>query len=357
MSQCEPADLAECKWTNTLWSTLPIGLLVIGTFGNLLNVVVLSRSRLRKSSTSVYLVCLAFGDCVFLWTGMGPRILLQGFGMDIKVKSDVLCKVLTWLPVTAAGYSIWTLVVMTFERVMLTKWPLAARSRMSTRTSRVTAIVVLALCVSLTGHGLIAAKVRTSQVTNVNITSSITKCTYTYGESDTFYRKVWPVIVLIVLNIVPMALIVVGNLTIALALITQRRKLRRINPATRNQHKIFPNKVKSVTKMLFLVSGMFIVTSLPFAVGNVIMSNQKSESLTDKARQLLVYSILRNVMYCNFTFNFVLYFVCGRIFKHEWTYLMEDLKGILLNMFHRIATRVEIATTHTLSTNPSNKPI
>lgn len=354
-TKCEPVDLLACQWTGKIWATVPIGLLVTGTFGNVLNVVVLSRRRLRKSSTSVYLLCLSCGDLTFLWLGMGPRMLLQGYDTDIKIASRFLCKFISWAPVTAATYSIWILVLLTCERLFLTLWPVAARAWMSVKTARIIVVVFLLVIVTLTSHFLYAADIfdTVKRDENTNVTEIVPLCTYRPDVSLTFYKKIWPMIVLFVLNIFPMLLIVVGNVVIAVNILAQRRKMRKVNNAVINDG-AKPEKVRSATKMLFLVSGTFIASVTPFTMGNVALALTKSSTPEEEARKQLIYTILRQLLYCNFTFNFVLYFVSGTLFKQEWKEIVKEVRGKFGKLVLNKSFATESSNTNTISKQTSS---
>ena len=334
MSKCEPLVMLDCQWTRTLWATVPVGLLIIGTFGNILTILVLSRRRMRAFTTTVYLICLACGDNTLLWLGMGPRILFQGFDKDVKSESQFVCNITTWLPVTAAGFSIWTIVLMTLERVLLTRWPMSAKAKLTRRNTMIAASVVLGGCVALTSHIPFVAKVDivTANGTNETGVETIRRCIYAYGKSENFYKRVWPLIVLVVFNVIPILIILLGNITIILTIIAQRRKMRRINPVAHNQQQAVPKKIKSATKRLFLICAMFMVTTLPFTIGHVVLSQIKPNTLEENARKHLNYVVLRTLLYCNFTFNFVLYFVSGSLFKQEWKAMMYELRMKLVKL-------------------------
>lgn len=358
MSRCEPESLLQCKLTKWIWSTVPIGLFVVGTVGNVINIVVLSRRRMRASSTSVYLTCMAFGDLLFLWIGMGPRMMLQAYEIDLKAKSEFLCKMITWVPVTAGGCSVWSLVMMTMERFLLTKWPVTARARLTRKKAIIACVTVVLAVLSLTLQVLIVATLKSSTEYDENENKLLvnTACVYIYGQSATYYKTGWPVLVLVAFNLAPIVLILLGNVSIVLTLISQRRKLRRTNPELTHQHIVSPNKGKAATKMLFLVSAMFIVTMSPFTLGNAIMSQLKVTSITEKATRQLIYSVLRNIMYFNFTFNFVLYFVSGPLFKQEWKSLVKGVRAKVLHLYGRQNVGNETQTASTNSTRNSNIP-
>ena len=69
----------------------------------------------------------------------------------------------------------------------------------------------------------------------------------------------------------------------------------------------------------------------------------------------LVYTILRHMMYFNFSFNFVLYFVSGTLFKTEWNNIIVEVKEKLSEFFSR-AQHQELPFVQTISSKLSNIP-
>ena len=69
----------------------------------------------------------------------------------------------------------------------------------------------------------------------------------------------------------------------------------------------------------------------------------------------LVYTILRHMMYCNFSFNFVLYFVSGTLFKTEWNNIIVEVKEKLSTFFSR-AQHQEFSIVQILSSKLSIIP-
>ena len=355
--RCLLPDSLECRWTQTLWSTIPIALLATGTVGNLLNIVVLSRKRMRTFSISVYLMCLSIADLTFLWWGMVPRMLLQGYKNNIRAESAFLCKMISWAPVTSAGFSVWILAILTVERVILTRWPIAARATINRKTSTIAVITTFIGVCCFTIHVPFSSEIKTvvRYGENGTVLGITARCSYASAADATFYSKYWPLLVLTALNLLPMTVVVAGNLNILFTIISQNRKLRRIKPSSQVSQEMFPRKVKSATKMLFLVSAVLIITTLPFTLGNVIMALTTPTSPKQTIQRHLVYTILRHMMYCNFSFNFVLYFVSGTLFKTEWNNIIVEVKEKLSEFFSR-AQHQELPFVQTISSKLSNIP-
>ena len=59
-------------------------LLLVGTVGNVLSILVMSRRSLRGSQASLYLIVLAVSDIMALYTGLLRHFLHKVFDLDIR---------------------------------------------------------------------------------------------------------------------------------------------------------------------------------------------------------------------------------------------------------------------------------
>jgi hypothetical protein len=89
-------------------------LLLFGTFTNIFSLLVLSRKRMRKHSTYVYLAILSVFDLMPLWLGMIRDYLAHGYG--IYIKSAWLCKLHSFLFYFTLDVSSWILVAVSLDR-------------------------------------------------------------------------------------------------------------------------------------------------------------------------------------------------------------------------------------------------
>ena len=66
-----------------IWKIVPVTLLTIGTVGNILNIIVLSRRQMRKYSTTIYLLFLAVSDMFMLWGSISRQILITVWHVEV----------------------------------------------------------------------------------------------------------------------------------------------------------------------------------------------------------------------------------------------------------------------------------
>lgn len=326
MTECDTNNFLECEWIQWLWRTTPVIHLFFGTFGNILNVVILCRRRMKGYSTTVYLIFLAFADMVTLWTTAFPRMLRDGYGIDIRAKAQIICMSLNWINHTSAGLSIWLLVLLTAERMLLAKLPIFARSKLNWKSSLTAAIIVLTVNIGMSSHFPFGRTIKIGQVKRDNVSRFEPICAYRSASYRAFQTKLWSFVVLLALNVLPMILIIVGNNILVVTLLNQRKKFMKINPSQMVHKSSMYRKGSSSAKLIFLISAMYICTTVSYTINRVIRWQRGPADAREEAKRSLVETCLYLFMLCNFTFNFLLYFVSGTMFKQEFRALVSETR-------------------------------
>ena len=113
---CGSDNFLQCRIAFCLRKLCPIILLILETVGYSLNIVVLTRHRMRKYSTTMILLLWAVSDCMFLWTVVGRYALLIYRNIEIRELSMFNCIMQNWITYASGGFSFWLLVLMTPER-------------------------------------------------------------------------------------------------------------------------------------------------------------------------------------------------------------------------------------------------
>lgn len=329
MQLCYMSDIPECLLNVWLWRTISIAQLCLGTFGNIMNIIILSRKRFQKYSTSVFLIFLAGADMGTLWAGILPNLSVQGFGRDIRVESQFLCSTLDWLGHVAAAYSIWLLVLLTIERMLLTRYPVFSRSNITRRFSLTVAMLCLFFIACICSHYLFGKEIKLLSSENSNATPYDMSCDPINAEFETFYQTVWPLFILFLFNLLPIFLIVAMNAVILISIIRQRKRVCIENPAKIIQQNNVAKKTKSSTRMIFVISVFFIVTTMPYMINRAFKSQRHRASEKEQVSGILSETVFLLIVYCNFTFNFLLYFMSGTLFHQE-------LKGFIAEIRHKL---------------------
>lgn len=304
--------LAECQSYVWLWRIVPIIYLVIGTVGNILNLFILSRNGMKRFLSTVYLVFLATSDMMTLWTVTFPNMLKNGFGIDIWVQADVICKLLKWLKHSSAGTSAWLLVLFSIKRILLIK-----SLNVNRKASFIAATMVVLTSMAFSSHYLFGFKISKVNLRSGNFSYVNSQCSYASEHFETFYKTKWPFMVLIGLNLLPVVLILIANGTVVTTLFNRRKALRKIHPANRTSRLTLYKKETSMTKIMFVISAFFVCTSLPFTINGVLKSRRRASDLEEQVHFALLDTTVHFILYCNFAFRFLSYFVSSTLFRQE----------------------------------------
>ena len=321
---CQKTDYAECYIALWIWKIVPFLLVVVGIIGNILSLIVLSSPQLRKKSTCVYLMFLAVTDSTLLCSAPLRHTLKHTFGINTWVPNFFSCT-FSWLGVYASGMiSCWLIVMITAERTLLSLFPTRAKPMMTPRNAVIVSVAVSILVILLNWHFIYGNTVveRLVNVTEFNVTSieTVKACFYRRGKFLDFYRKIFNYLLIIIGSIVPILLIVTGNIIVATSLIKSRRALRRVqNGNGRNAGRMTQSTIKSKVnyKLFFILCGVYIMSTVPYAVYLTAFPFSKEVDNHTVAKYQLGAVVIRCLIWSNFSFNFFLYFLTGSLFRRE----------------------------------------
>ena len=104
--------------TDTVLIVYPWIMMLLGTFSNLVSLIVLTRPKLRKSSTFFYLSCLCIIDLTLLYTFCFNFIFYYQFDIDLQLKHVIICKLYSFLIYFLPQLSAWTCAAVSLDRVI-----------------------------------------------------------------------------------------------------------------------------------------------------------------------------------------------------------------------------------------------
>ena len=95
--------------SKVLWQDVPPYIIAIGTFGNVISIVVLLRRNVRRRKVSVYLIALSVVDTMVLWTGLLYHWVRYKYKYDFRMLSQFGCRVTVSITANyfTAAYDIW----------------------------------------------------------------------------------------------------------------------------------------------------------------------------------------------------------------------------------------------------------
>lgn len=295
-----------------MWQIFSPILLVFGSFGNILSIVVLLRPRFRKWASTVYLIGLSVADLSVLYIGLLRQWVRYTFDEDIRDSSVFFCKVHWWLIYVAADCSVWILTAITAERLVSTLCPYKSKQVCTKRISVVT-IVAVVVCSLLINCHLVYGFDRL-EIQDGN-TTKIIPCAPKNEAYEEFFDKAWSWIDLCKFSLIPFAILSSGNACILYKLLSSRRKVKtQVGPASDGSSK--KGVASSMSLLLVALNFVFIICNAPVCVYFIGEPYWVPADVPRKVQlQDPWWAIVNMLMYINNSSNFVLYCVTGSRFR------------------------------------------
>ncbi|KAL3848132.1 hypothetical protein ACJMK2_019009 [Sinanodonta woodiana] len=325
-------EYTEYKAAIVIWMYCSPILIVIGTVGNILSIVVLVRRSLRSSTTMYYLTVLAGSDLCALYFGLLRLWVEFTFKIPIRNLSDVICKVHTFIVYVVTDFTVWILVAVTFDRCLSVTVPFKAK-RLCTRRSSRLVIVVIALCLILFNSHFFWTLGLTDN-------KGIPVCDSLPHAID-FMNWVWPWMDFCVFSLIPFAVMIICNIIIICNMIQSKRKLRQnlgiqLNniseqepqkqkslQETTRQQSFRPRTTSSLTVMLLTVNCVFLLTTSPVVAHLVADKYWVNADESVLAKISLSWTIVNMLQYMNNAIHFFLYCLTGPKFRQELKILFK----------------------------------
>ncbi len=279
----------------------------------------MSSKSLRNTPTSVLLIVLAVMDTSVLWLGLSRQWIQYTFPIqDIRLVSNVTCKLHTFLVYWSTHYAGWILVCIACERLLIIHFPFWSKNWITKQTVIKSVIILGVLLFFLNFHFFFLLNL--SVVTDKN--SNETKIASVCEENEKgrhFLMYTWPWIDFSFFSLIPFVILFISNFAIIARLIwINSIRRHRLNSQT-NQ----TSKVSHMTVIQFSVSAWFFLTTLPISLFLLKQQAWEDTQLTSEQRQakLLEWAIVVNASYLNNSFNFPLYVLSSYKFRRELTLL------------------------------------
>ncbi|XP_076458599.1 uncharacterized protein LOC143292297 [Babylonia areolata] len=299
-----------------LWQMVPPVLLVSGTFGNVMTIVVMRGMRGSDStgSLSVYFTALALSDLCLLLSSLlwfWPKLV---FSVPLAYFQDLSCTLLFFAFYTSSLTSAWFLVAMTFQRV----------------TSVVLPHRVGVLCTARRGKVVVAVIVVLACLANVQIFLN-----YHVQHVDENYKRcqsindyvahIFLLLDLTLASAVPFLALMIGNSVLicrALRSVQISREMTGLGRDDERRSKPRSSRISSMTTTLVLTSVAFLVLTLPTCVLDVFLEavgycelEIHDEDLD--AKLTLADTVCVLMWMSNSAINFYLYILSGSKFRQE----------------------------------------
>ncbi len=287
-------------------------IIIFGTLGNLLTLVVLRSKLFCRMPSCFILSALALADIAVLNTGLMRHWIfaLTDYKLDIRNLNVVSCKLHVFLTYFTIHVSAWTLVLLTLERLFSVAFPFRAKT-MQGKVRLTVRLIWMAIFVLLAGtnsHIFFTVDFRYH-----NITEGYPPCHHHDYKDLWKTNGIWPIVDILVSTIVPAIVIFVSNILV----IWYKGRLMRDNSTNSGLrvHTGDDSNSTSVTCMLIGISLLFLLTTTPYGIFSLGVKYWPSETPQDRFNKRLTFSVLFLLVYCNSSLNFVMYCLSGVRFR------------------------------------------
>ena len=287
-------------------------LLIVGTVGNVLSVIVFTRKNMQKSASSKYLLGLSVADLIVLYVCLLREWIRYTFHYDVRTTGNWICKLHWWLYYATLDYSVWLLTTVTIVRIMSTSKPFSSQTRC---LKRHTTLVLVSVCLSsliINFHFLfgIELQYRTGETTHDSTCGPGSK------NYDIFLNYVWHYVDLCTFSLIPFFILSISNVSIIYRVISKHRKVKRQLAASSVAPK--QEKISSMTKLLLVLNFVFIVCTAPICVYLIGMEYWVPPDVPRRIQEEDPWCVVVTMlMYTNNTVNFILYSLSGSKFRQE----------------------------------------
>lgn len=290
----------EAIISDKLWAYAGMTIIIIGTIGHILSIVVLGSSKtLRIHSSSVYLIAMSVTGIVSLYSGLLRYVIFIGitnWELDIRNTSVVFCKLHMKITYASLQYFAWLQATIAVDRLISVLLPHKYMTSCKWRVGLVVVIVELVLV--LLANCAIAIE--------INIHEG--RCDFQQG----LFKDVWKYADLISYSLLPAVVLIICNSIILYILNKSKMKTGRDNSMTR-----------SLTVMLMSLNFIFIITTLPISV---IFFIPFGEPYTRQYYQMeLCWTIFSLLQYMGSACTFLIYCIMGSKFREELFKLPKTL--------------------------------
>ena len=292
-----------------LIASMPI--VILGTIGNALSLIVLCRKRLRRQPSSVFLICVAVSDTAFLYLVPFHNWYLGLTGVFLRDTSTAACKLMRFLLVSSAFSSAWLLVAVTGQRLIAVCFPLKCRRINTLKGASIGAFVILCITIAVPSHFFVTYGQVEYVTKNVTIIRACAKL-----DRDFMYA-IWPMLDLAMYSTTPAILLLLFNIVI-IAKIRGRGQLldRSIQDAPLRDR--MRKSTHSLTMLVIMLSLSFCLLTGPihvYFIGRKYWNIDNNKHAKMKLR--LFYTVASTLQALNHACNFIFYCLSGPLFRRE----------------------------------------
>ncbi|ELU01062.1 hypothetical protein CAPTEDRAFT_201771 [Capitella teleta] len=284
-------------------------LIIIGTIGNTLSLIVMQTKRFKSSAASVVLSSLAVSDTALLLVSLLRTWIKELSGIKLRHLHGIACKTSAFLSSLFAHLSSQFVMVLTLERSISVFFPLHSSQLCSRRRMKIAVAAVTTLVAAVNSPLFVITDLRHWTIGGTEFTMCIGARGY-----EAIYALEWMWVDFVLASLLPSLVLLIANPCIVLRLYLSGK-------ATGQR----PQRA-SITRTLLIVSVCFVLLTSPSCIQFIMLASSfmtKTSAKQDAQRQL-IQEITSLLYFTNSAINFFLYCLSGSKFKNG----LRDVLGL-----------------------------
>ena len=287
-------------------------LILFGTFGNVMIIVIHKRAALT-SSMSVFFLALAASDLVLLCVTCCKIWIYLVFDFNISTQSNTLCKLVIFFIYVSGVLSAWTLVAMTAQRAVCVLYPHRANVLCTVRKSKTIVVSTVLFMAAMHTHLLYGF-----QFTN----DEDGKMCAASNDYMPFFLEIWSWVDMLIFSLIPWLCLAVSNSLLVWKLRVSVLEAK-LSLGSGQADRITDRKKKStsISITLIAVSTAFLLLTLPISVYQVLSfifwKNGYLKALLLSLAGYYAQEICFVLWFSNSCINFYIYCLTGSKFRRE----------------------------------------
>jgi hypothetical protein len=283
-----------------------IALLILGTFGNTLNIIIFTRPKLRSIPCSWYFLASTCGNLIALYMGCLTRVLATfGINPRTKLQSAVYCKTRSYFTYGNLSLSIWFVIGACVDRWASSCTTVRIRSISNVKIAKrvIVGIVFIVYLVYaqmfFCFDGVYEAK--------TSGCFTISRACELYNSFALFFTY----------SFLPCLLMLIFGLLTIQNIRHTRQRIVPLNLILNNRNK--KKTIKQMTIMLLVQVVCSILLSLPISLQNIYNEITRNYQKSDEQKQMenFLGTLFSLITLMNSSISFYIFTLTGQIFRDE----------------------------------------
>ncbi|CAM4873397.1 unnamed protein product [Rotaria socialis] len=298
-------------------------LIIVGTVGNLLTIVVLLRKNLRRLVTIRYLIIVSICDTISLYgwnLNNFYKFHISSIRGNLEEISILHCRIISFMTFVSLQLSSWCLTATILpydehiakDRALNLYWLHWKQSYGKRKYTKYYIIILTFICIALNIHVLFLNGYRTS--------SGSIECYATENNPGYIFPQ-WERVHLVVYNLCPFAIMCICNTYIIVATVRSSRAQDESLPPTVQRKNL--ERYRQLTALLIIVTFAFVLLTLPACIYFVFFRHNL-EATTERTYRYMIQISLSSVQFTSHGINFFLYCFSAKSFLNELNDMLTE---------------------------------